>query len=75
MALKVSMGKVDSHFVADFSNTEHRDRFRLTHDVAQDTIYITLNKCPKVVKDVRLKFFCTSGSVPKGYEKCAFYFW
>ena len=41
----------------------------------KDTVIVRLAKDIPVAGDVRLKFFCSSGSVPKGYEKCAFYFW
>ena len=30
---------------------------------------------PKLCDDVRIKFSSRSHKVPKGYERCAFYFW
>ena len=41
----------------------------------EDRLSIRMPQCPRVAKDVRIKFFCSSSSVPKGYERCAFYFW
>ncbi len=45
------------------------------YDQSCDCLSISLPCCPAIADDVRIKFFCSSQSVPKGYERCAFYFW
>ena len=70
LSLTVSMGRADAIFQssADSSPGWH-------YDPTEDVLSVKLEKCPKVVNDVRVKFNSSSGRVPKGYEKCAFYFW
>ena len=41
----------------------------------QDAMLVQPINCPSLEGDVRLLFYSNSRKVPKGYEKCAFYFW
>ena len=76
LSLKVSMGRSDCIYSADLSR---RDTgvvsFTAKYSEESDALTINVPNCRPVSNDVRLKFYCSSSNVPKGYEKCAFYFW
>ncbi|XP_068920858.1 LOW QUALITY PROTEIN: phosphatidylinositol 3,4,5-trisphosphate 3-phosphatase TPTE2-like [Petaurus breviceps papuanus] len=47
---------------------------QVSHNDDTNSVTITLNNCPKIHDDVKVKFFSSSGHL-KIYEKCAFFFW
>ncbi|RWS30731.1 phosphatidylinositol triP phosphatase-like protein, partial [Leptotrombidium deliense] len=47
----------------------------IKQDIEKDVLSVTPRNCPPLIGDVRLKFNSRNKSVPKAYEKCAFYFW
>jgi PTEN phosphatase family protein len=75
LSMNVSMGKVDSCFFADLSCPDPSHCSAEYFGGDQDALCVKISRRLKVINDVRIKFYCSSSSVPKGYEHCAFYFW
>ena len=47
----------------------------VNYDPIKDTLSVVLTNCPQLDGDVRVLFQTSNKLVPKGYEKCPFYFW
>ncbi|XP_052277815.1 phosphatidylinositol 3,4,5-trisphosphate 3-phosphatase TPTE2-like isoform X2 [Dreissena polymorpha] len=48
---------------------------KLTHHAADDYIEVTLQNCPALSEDVKVRFLSNSTNIPSVYDNCAFYFW
>jgi len=51
------------------------DDCQIKHDPKVDRLEVNLTNPPIVNKDVKFLFTCSTKSVPKGYDDCAFFFW
>ena len=69
LSVEVSLGRDNVIFEADL-----RDGPRVTMPEV-NAVQVRLPGIPKLSDDVRIKFTSSSSKVPKGYERCAFYFW
>ena len=75
LSLKISMGRSDCIYSADLSRKDFGAAYKAKFSEETEALVINVPNCRPVANDVRLKFYCSSTNVPKGYEKCAFYFW
>ena len=62
-------------FSRSTSNNKQLPIYESPYSKEEDLLRIEMETCPLMSEDVRVQFHCSSKSVPKGYEKCAFYFW
>ncbi|XP_012683113.1 putative tyrosine-protein phosphatase TPTE isoform X2 [Clupea harengus] len=51
-----------------------QDRCTLFPDTGNNAVVISLQDCPVISGDIKVMFESSAG-LPKGYEKCPFYFW
>ena len=70
LSVEVSLGRDNVVHEADLSESDCR-----TMMPEVNAVKIRLPGVPKLCDDVRIKFTSRSSKVPKGYERCAFYFW
>ena len=70
LGVEVSLGRDNVVHQADLSEPDYR-----TMMPEDNAVKIRLPGVPKLCDDVRIKFTSRSSRVPKGYERCAFYFW
>ncbi|KAK3099224.1 hypothetical protein FSP39_001190 [Pinctada imbricata] len=45
------------------------------YDPNSDSVVVNLKNCPKLIDDIKVRFFSTSRSIPQVYDHCAFFFW
>ncbi|KAI1285027.1 Phosphatidylinositol 3,4,5-trisphosphate 3-phosphatase TPTE2 [Halotydeus destructor] len=62
----------ESTFAMGFGS---RTNCEIDYNAVQDVLEVTPRNCPPLIGNVRLKFNCSSKTVPRAYEDCAFYFW
>ncbi|XP_073518709.1 phosphatidylinositol 3,4,5-trisphosphate 3-phosphatase TPTE2-like isoform X2 [Phyllobates terribilis] len=53
---------------------ETQDNCKLFFDAGNNSVVISLEKCPFISGDVKVRFESSAG-LPKGYDDCPFYFW
>ncbi|XP_029458635.1 phosphatidylinositol 3,4,5-trisphosphate 3-phosphatase TPTE2-like [Rhinatrema bivittatum] len=53
---------------------ESQENCKLFSDSGNNTAIITLEGCPVITGDVKVRFESSAG-LPKGYDDCPFYFW
>ena len=70
--VNVDVGRGNQVYSAHFG---YQRNCNATYDPVKDVLAVSLINCPKVDGDVRLLFQTSNKLVPKGYEKCPFYFW
>eukprot|EP00094_Tigriopus_californicus_P011182 TCALIF_10791-PA protein Name:"Similar to TPTE2 Phosphatidylinositol 3,4,5-trisphosphate 3-phosphatase TPTE2 (Homo sapiens)" AED:0.03 eAED:0.03 QI:1078/0.83/0.57/1/0.66/0.57/7/173/580 len=70
LSFQIAMGRTSCLYLSNDDPTKS-----WLYDRATDCLTIITPKCPKFANDVRIKFFCSSSTVPKIYEHCAFFFW
>lgn len=70
LSFQIAMGRTSCLYLSNDDPTKS-----WLYDKATDCLTIITPKCPKFANDVRIKFFCSSNTVPKIYEHCAFFFW
>ena len=69
----VSQGRANPVFSAHLGL---RRNCEVSYDPERDVLVVGgLGDCPPLEGDVRVLFQTSSRTVPKGYEKCPFYFW
>lgn len=71
MSCEVFIGRMKV-FECDFGQNKN---CQAEYKPEADVLEVTLLNCPILHGDVKLRFQCSSKRVPKGYEKCPFYFW
>lgn len=69
---KIDVDRGEEQFQMDFGTCLNCDP---RYNGEQDALSVTPLNCPPLVGDVRIRFYCKSRKVPKGYEACSFYFW
>ena len=69
LSVEVSLGRDNVVHEADLSDPN----YRMVMPEA-NAVRICLPGVPRLCDDVRIKFTSRSSRVPKGYERCAFYF-
>lgn len=62
----------DIAFNCNFGKGENCER---THDKDNNRVEMKLFNCPILLQDTKVRFTCSTVTVPKGYDNCAFYFW
>ena len=70
LSVEVSLGRDNVVHEADLSDPNCR-----TVTPEANAVRVRLPGVPRLCDDVRMKFTSRSSKVPKGYERCAFYFW
>ncbi|KAM4701240.1 phosphatidylinositol 3,4,5-trisphosphate 3-phosphatase TPTE2-like isoform 2-T2 [Discoglossus pictus] len=53
---------------------ETQENCKLFYDAGNNTVVISLERCPVITGDVKIRFESTA-NLPKGYDDCPFYFW
>eukprot|EP00095_Tigriopus_kingsejongensis_P001026 maker-scaffold587_size153100-snap-gene-0.23 protein:Tk01026 transcript:maker-scaffold587_size153100-snap-gene-0.23-mRNA-1 annotation:"phosphatidylinositol -trisphosphate 3-phosphatase tpte2-like isoform x1" len=72
LSLKLSSRHVDTLFVDDPTANPSMWKYEPTSDCL--TILVG-DHCPRLLGDSRIMFYSSSSRCPRGYERCAFYFW
>ncbi|KAK2148601.1 hypothetical protein LSH36_489g00006 [Paralvinella palmiformis] len=52
-----------------------QDNCKVTHDLGADSIAVTFSDTPLLTGDIKVMFFCSDKSIPRGCDDCLFYFW
>lgn len=70
--MNVDQGRQNQVFSAHFG---FQRNCSANYNPENDILTIDLLNCPKLDGDIRVLFQTDDPEVPKGYEKCPFYFW
>ena len=70
--VNVDVGRGNQVFSAHFG---FQRNCTVVYDPSRDVLTVSLINCPQLDGDIRLLFQTSDKLVPKGYEKCPFYFW
>ena len=70
--MNIDQGRGNQVFSAHFG---YQRNCKVTYNPESDWLNIVLINCPSLDGDIRVLFETHHPSVPKGYEKCPFYFW
>ena len=70
--MNVDVGRANQVYSAHFG---FQRNCTVKYDPLKDILSVDLTNCPRLDGDVRVLFQTSNKMVPKGYEKCPFYFW
>lgn len=70
--VNIDQGRSNQVYSAHFG---YQRNCQVTYNSEMDLFKVVLINCPPLDGDIRVLFQTYNPSVPKGYEKCPFYFW